>query len=79
MTWAQNNPPAPGGTTDWDYENGDGTGSTVPQNAEGIYKEVATVTSISETTFDRFYYGNNPGGTKALGAIKVCWEYIVLF
>ena len=63
LTWAQNNPPAvPGGTTDWDYS---GVGDTVPVNAEGIYKEVATVTSISETTFDRFYYGNNPGGSES--------------
>jgi len=71
LTWAQNNPPATqGGTTDWDYQNGNGTGNTVPVDANGIYSEVftgnlteATITNINigrnyqNSEFGRFHYG----------------------
>ena len=71
LTWAQNNPPATqGGTTDWDFQNGDGTGDTVAVDANGIYTEVftgnlteATITNINigrnyaNSEFGRFHYG----------------------
>lgn len=48
--WAIANPPAvPGGTTNWDYEEGDGTGATVPVNADGMWFEEFTNVSNTET------------------------------
>ena len=58
--WAVANPPAvPGGTTNWDYENGDGTGNTVPVDANGIYFEQSGSTlDIDEFFFENVYLGN---------------------
>ena len=52
---------AAGGATNWDY---DGNGNTVAVDADGLYKETVSAT-ITETTFDRFFYGNAAGGTES--------------
>ena len=58
LDWATANPPvAPATTTNWDYQNGNGTGLTVPVDANGLYKETVSAT-ITETTFDQFFYGS---------------------
>ena len=58
--WAQANPPAvPGGTTNWDYQNGDGTGNTVPVDANGLYFEQSgSSLDIDEFFFENVYLGN---------------------
>ncbi len=53
LEWAIANPPvAPATTTDWDWENGDGTGSTVPVNAEGMWFEEFSGLDMDEFDFD---------------------------
>ena len=52
---------AAGGATNWDY---DGNGNTVAVDADGLYKETVSAT-ITETTFDRFYYGNASAGSES--------------
>lgn len=53
---------AAGGATNWNY---DGTlGNTVAVDANGLYKEVASVT-ISELTWDRIFYGNSAANTES--------------
>ena len=58
--WAQANPPvAPATTTDWDYQNGDGTGNTVPVTAEGLYIEQSgSSLDIDEFLFENVILGN---------------------
>lgn len=53
---------AAGGATAWNY---DGTlGNTVNVDANGLYKEVASVT-ISELTWDRIFYGNSAANNES--------------
>ena len=53
---------AAGGATAWNY---DGTlGNTVNVDANGLYKEVASVT-ISELTWDRIFYGNSAANSES--------------
>ena len=52
---------AAGGATNWDY---DGNGNTVPVDSQGLYKETVSAT-ITETTFDRVFYGNAAGSTES--------------
>jgi len=57
--WAQANPPvAPSTTTAWDYQNGDGTGSTVDVDANGLYFETSSLLDLDEVFFENFYLGN---------------------
>ena len=58
--WAVANPPvAPATTTDWDYQNGDGTGNTVPVTAEGLYIEQSgSSLDIDEFLFENVILGN---------------------
>ena len=52
---------AAGGATNWDY---DGNGNTVAVDSTGLYKETVSAT-ISETTFDRVFYGNSAGASES--------------
>ena len=53
LDWAIANPPvAPATTTNWDWENGDGTGATVPVNAEGMWFEEFSGLDMDEFDFN---------------------------
>lgn len=57
--WAVANPPGAGSTTAWDYQNGDGTGNTVPVTAEGLYIEQSgSSLDIDEFLFENVILGN---------------------
>jgi len=57
--WAVANPPGAGATTNWDYQNGDGTGNTVPVTGEGLYIEQSgSSLDIDEFLFENVILGN---------------------